>query len=195
MNKSFNLIVVVLCIGIFAACQKDPKQPEMKEENDTEAIETSTEKERIGKATLKDKDGMEVGLAILTGVEEGVKINVVADHLQPGKYGFHIHEKGLCEGPEFETAGGHFNPDDSQHGFEQQDGPHAGDLENLEVKEDGTVNQTLINKHVTLQKDEKTSLFNEAGTSLVLHESEDDYMSQPAGDAGARMACGEISEL
>src|SRR5699024_2249947 len=103
------------------------------------------------------------------------------------------HEKGSCEAPTFESAGGHFNPDDKKHGFDHPDGPHAGDIEKLEVMEDGTVDATFLNDRVTLEKDQANSLFYEEATALVIHAEPDDYYSQPAGDSGNRIACGVIS--
>src|SRR5699024_6073630 len=124
----------------------------------------------------------------------GVHIALDAHHLKPGVHGYHIHEHGLCEPPTFESAGGHFNPTNKQHGFDHPEGPHAGDMENIEVKEDGTVKVTVVNKDVTLKKNEANSLFQKEGTSLMIHAKPDDYVSQPAGDAGDRIVCGVISQ-
>lgn len=151
------------------------------------SAETSTEIEVI----LKNTENVAVGNAILTEKKDGVEIKVKAEHLTPGLHGFHIHENGNCEPPDFESAGGHFNPTNKEHGFKNKLGPHAGDLKNLKVKEDGTVKQTFSNDRVTLKKGAPNSLLQ--GTSLVIHEKEDDYISQPAGDSGDRIACGVIS--
>src|SRR5690606_30992804 len=90
---------------------------------------------------LIDQEGIQVGTALLTEEADGVHIKVDAHHLPEGLHGFHIHEKGICETHDFESAGGHFNPDKKNHGFDDQNGPHAGDMVNLEVHADGTVEQ------------------------------------------------------
>jgi len=143
---------------------------------------------------IVNTEGEKVGLAQLTPVVdgEGVNINLEAWDLTPGIHGFHIHEKGVCEEPDFETAGGHFNPEDREHGFDNPEGPHAGDLPNIEVDEDGKVKDDIVTELVTLQKGQENSIIREGGTSLMIHADPDDYVSQPAGDAGDRVACGVI---
>src|SRR5699024_10205421 len=107
-----------------------------------------------------------VGQAVIKQTKIGVEITVKACHLPPGEHGFHLHKKVRCVAPTFESAGGHFNPDDKKHGFDHPEGPHAGDIENLEVMEDGTVDATFLNDRVTLEKDKANSLFSEEGTAL-----------------------------
>ncbi|MDY0404436.1 superoxide dismutase family protein [Virgibacillus sp. 179-BFC.A HS] len=122
-------------------------------------------------------------------------MTVDATNLPPGLHGFHVHEKGLCEGPSFQSAGGHFNPTSAKHGFDHVDGPHDGDIPNLEVKADGTAHATFINDKLTLEKGKENSLLKEDGTAFIVHAKPDDYYSQPAGDAGERIACGEIESI
>src|SRR5699024_11375760 len=88
---------------------------------------------------------------------------------------FHIHEKGVCDPPDFESAGEHFNPTNAKHGFDHPKGPHAGDLPNLKVEKDGTAKATYVAEMVTLEKDKKNSLIGDDGTSLVIHADADDY--------------------
>src|SRR5699024_7340548 len=85
--------------------------------------------------------------------DNGVQVNVQVTHLEEGSYGIHIHDKGVCEPPSFESAGDHFNPDDRKHGFYNQEGPHKGDMENLKVDEDGEADQMYMNEFVTLKKE------------------------------------------
>lgn len=187
---------VILClILLLSACQKEPKTPEVLDQEEVpEAMETSNELEEEFVVALKDKEGIIRATAILTEDKEGVHMDVKADHLQPGHYGFHIHEKGICEAPDFKTAGGHFNPDEKAHGLKHENGAHAGDLENIIVREDGSIDQSFITDKVTLQKHQKHSIHRKEGTSLIMHEEKDDGVSQPAGDAGARMLCGVITK-
>ena len=141
---------------------------------------------------LQDAEGESKGTAELEDTDEGVRVKVKAEGLSEGKHGFHFHENGVCEAPDFESAGGHFNPEDTDHGMDTEGGPHAGDLPNLEVGEDGTVDDEFIAKNVTLDSEEENSLLNDSGTSLVIHADKDDGTSQPSGDSGERIACGVI---
>ncbi|MDP4549575.1 superoxide dismutase family protein [Alkalihalobacillus macyae] len=143
---------------------------------------------------MMNQDGEEIGTAELMQQDSGTMIQLDASNLPEGTHGFHIHETGSCEAPDFKSAGGHFNPADASHGTMSEDGPHAGDLENLEVSADGTVQKEIMNEKVTLEKGKDNSLLKESGTALVIHASEDDNTSQPSGDAGDRIACGVIAE-
>ena len=114
------------------------------------------------------------------------------NNLTEGTHGFHFHEKGVCEAPDFESAGGHFNPTGASHGLGHEDGPHAGDLPNLEVGPDGTVKEEFFVENLTLKAGEENSLFQDDGTALVIHAEEDDGTTQPSGDSGDRIACGVV---
>jgi superoxide dismutase, Cu-Zn family len=142
-------------------------------------------------AELIDGKANPVGTAQLNQLEEGVQIVVAVSGLPAGKHALHIHETGACE-PPFESAGGHFNPTDAEHGWDSPGGPHAGDLPNIYVGE-GAVQVEYITDRVTLEEGE-TSLFDDDGSALVIHEGQDDYVSEPAGDAGNRLACGVIEK-
>jgi Cu-Zn family superoxide dismutase len=146
------------------------------------------------KATLVDTQGQKVGEATLTETPEGVKIVVQIDKLPPGEHAFHIHEKAACATPDFASAGGHFNPFGKHHGMKNPAGPHAGDLPNITVGADGKAKMEALAKLVTLKEGEKNSLFQPGGTSLVIHAGADDYATDPAGNAGPRIACGGITK-
>jgi Cu-Zn family superoxide dismutase len=142
-------------------------------------------------AELLDAQGYSVATATITQVSKGVKISLDVSSLSPGMHAFHIHGVGSCEPPDFKSAGGHFNPEGKKHGLKNPDGPHAGDMENVEVGPDGTAHVEVMNTRVTLGPG-KNSLFHPGGTALVIHEKADDLTSDPAGNAGARVACGVI---
>ncbi|MED5018657.1 superoxide dismutase family protein [Paenibacillus chibensis] len=144
------------------------------------------------KTTIIDSKGVQVGTAVLTQKKDSVLIHVEAKNLPPGEHGIHFHETGKCDPPDFTTAGAHFNPQGKQHGFKNPKGFHAGDLLNIHVKADGTVDADLESKTVTLQKGAANSLLKEGGTSLMIHEKADDYVTDPSGNSGARIACSVI---
>lgn len=136
--------------------------------------------------------GEKVGQAMLTQTAQGVKVSVEAANLPSGAHGIHFHETGKCEGPDFKTAGAHFNPFGKKHGFLVPEGPHVGDLPNIEVDANGKVKTEFTTRLVTLEKGKPNSLLKAGGAALVIHEKADDYITDPAGDAGNRIACGVI---
>ena len=143
------------------------------------------------KADLLNAKGEAVGTATLTEKSNGVQLDLKVFNLTPGLHGFHIHTVGKCEAPDFKSAGPHFNPEGKQHGWDNPQGHHLGDLQNLNVGPDGKVNVRVLVPGVTLGEG-PNSLFHEGGTSLVIHEKADDGKTDPAGNAGARIACGVI---
>jgi len=141
-------------------------------------------------AVLKDPDGKEVGKVSLTAVPTGVLLDADLTALPPGDHAFHIHETGKCEAPDFKSAGGHFNPEEDKHGLMNPAGPHAGDMPNIHVPESGKLHIEVLNQMVHMSR----GLFDEDGSAIVIHQGPDDYVSDPAGDAGSRIACGVITK-
>lgn len=144
-------------------------------------------------ADLINAQGQKIGMAVLTQTADGVKIEVHVRQLAPGTHAFHIHAVGKCEVPDFKSAGGHFNPAGKQHGKDNPNGAHAGDMLNFEAAADGTAKISTVNASVTLEQG-SNSLFHDGGTSLVIHEKADDYKTDPTGNAGNRIACGLIQK-
>ncbi len=146
-----------------------------------------------GKAALKNAEGKEVGTATFTPAKDGVKVQVQVANLSPGKHGIHVHAVAKCEPPDFKSAGGHFNPTGKKHGLHSPEGAHAGDMPNLTVGKDGKAKATFTAKGATLGEGEG-SLFGPDGTALVIHADPDDEKTDPAGNSGARIACGVIEK-
>jgi superoxide dismutase, Cu-Zn family len=145
------------------------------------------------RAELIDRDGNRTGEVLLTQTpHHGVLLRIEAWGLEPGVHAIHIHEAGRCDAPDFESAGGHFNPTAAGHGALHPQGMHVGDLVNLHVPADGRVVAERHAPRATLEAGAATSLLDGAGTAIVIHAAADDYLSQPAGDAGPRVACGVI---
>jgi Cu-Zn family superoxide dismutase len=145
---------------------------------------------QTAKASLKDQKGAEVGTVDLTQTPAGVMLTLSLKSVPAGERAFHIHAVGKCEAP-FTSAGGHFNPGNHKHGLLVGVG-HAGDMPNLHVPSSGVLVIEILNAAVTLEKGKPNSLFHDGGTSIVIHAGKDDYKSDPAGNAGDRIACGII---
>jgi superoxide dismutase, Cu-Zn family len=144
-------------------------------------------------ADLINGQGDKIGTATFVQTNAGVQIDLNVSQLPPGVLGIHLHAVGKCETPSFASAGGHLNPEMKKHGKNNPEGPHAGDLANIEVGADGKAKASFVNAAVTLA-DGPNSLFHEGGSSLVIHEKADDYKTDPTGNSGARIACGVIQK-
>ncbi len=144
-------------------------------------------------ARILGADGKAVGTAKFTQAGHGVLIELDVHGLKPGPHGVHIHSVGICDAKtKFESAGGHFSPIPKNHGFMDKHGAHAGDMTNQFADASGNLRASILNPNITLRRGER-SLFDKDGSSIVIHAAADDYRSQPAGNAGARVACGVIA--
>lgn len=144
------------------------------------------------RALVDDAAGHRVAVASLTQAGDGtVRVSMHASGLAPGVHGVHIHAVGSCVAPAFTSAGGHFNPESKHHGVANPAGPHAGDLPNMTVDASGNADYEATTRRVTLTAG-PNSLFDADASSLVIHAAPDDNMTDPAGNAGARIACGRI---
>jgi superoxide dismutase, Cu-Zn family len=142
-------------------------------------------------ANLVDGEGRSVGQALLQQTPHGVLLKLDLKNTTPGIHGLHIHDVGRCDRPSFESAGGHFNPSGRQHGFLNPRGPHAGDLPNIEVPTTTQLSVEYLVSDVTVEPGPR-SLLDNNGSTIVIHAGKDDYATEPAGESGDRLACGQI---
>jgi superoxide dismutase, Cu-Zn family len=170
----------LLAAGILSACGGQPRGPE------GQAIQ-----EPSATASLVDSTGARVGVATFSDSAGASRLAVSVTGLKAGRHGMHIHETGACTPPDFKSAGEHFNPGAKQHGTQNPKGPHAGDLPNLVVEEDGSADTTLTIPPGLLTEGPNSMLGPEQH-SLVIHADPDDEKTDPSGNSGARVVCGVI---
>jgi Cu-Zn family superoxide dismutase len=148
----------------------------------------------VAYATFESAAGEPRGTALLWQDPSNlVHVELQLSGLPPGEHGIHFHAVGKCEGgaTAFSTAGAHYNPIGRQHGLNNSAGPHAGDAPNIIVAADGTAKTNFTTDRVTLTAG-STALFDDDGSAIVIHAAPDDQVSQPAGNSGARIACGTV---
>lgn len=139
-------------------------------------------------AVLHPTEGNNVhGMVTFTKVTDGIRIIADVEGLSPGKHGFHIHEYGDCSAPDGTSAGGHFNPEDMPHGAPTDMERHVGDLGNLVADEEGRAHYERTDALISF-----TGTHSIIGLAVIVHAGEDDFFSQPSGNAGPRVACGII---
>lgn len=143
-------------------------------------------------AVVQNGAGEQIGEVRFTQLENGVQVEGSVSGLEPGMHGFHVHEFGECEGPDFTSAGGHYNPGGHPHGAPDSEPTqrHAGDFGNIEAGEDGVAQISFVDSVISLGG----AMNDVIGHALIVHFGEDDLESQPTGDAGGRAGCGIIEK-
>ncbi len=185
MSKK-KFLLVLSTVFVMGACSRQTTSASSQANPNAPAVKTAI-------AEVKDSQGAPVGTAKLQEVPGGVRVMIELKGLPPGTHGAHIHENGKCDSPAFTTAGGHFNPLGKEHGSMNPKGEHVGDLGNVQVGQGGNGTLDAVAKEATLNPSGKTSLLGPNGTAIVIHADPDDLKSNPAGNAGKRIACGVIT--
>ena len=137
---------------------------------------------------LVNSAGQSIGAVRMWETPGGVTFRIGAAGLPHGIHGIHVHSVGRCDPPGFTSAGSHFNPDGRQHGFDNPAGPHRGDMPNVTVSATG-----VLQEAVSLPGTSFASLLDADGAALVIHARADDYVTDPSGNSGDRIACAVIS--
>lgn len=147
----------------------------------------------VGTAQLNYADGNTAGEARLIRHNQSLELVITVAGMAPGRHGLHLHRVGKCLPPDFKSAGGHLNPNGNTHGKNSLNPAHLGDLPNLDVGNSGNASaQLLIDGNASR---DLADIFDQDGTAIVIHAGADDYRSDPAGNAGSRIACGVLRPL
>ena len=169
----------------------DDEEQDDEADHDHQAEDDQGVLHMVAVAEVFSGDGEKLGDVMFNQIEEGVEIHGRLEGLEPGPKGFHVHEHGACDPPDFESAGGHFNPEGHPHGGpdEPADHRHAGDFGNIEFNEEGVAEFAFVDPVITLGAGTNDVV----GQALIVHYEEDDKQTQPTGDAGPRAGCGIIT--
>ena len=188
-HRSALAVSLLLAGTALAACSQKAEEPADNVAEPPAMAEPSAAPQTIA---LNGTDGRPVGTVTLNEDSNGVTIKVDASAIAAGTHGVHLHEKGLCEGPKFESAGAHWNPQSKQHGRDNPMGAHLGDLANFEIDQAGAATTSFTVAGVTMSG-ATNALADADGTSLVVHAKADDYRTDPSGNSGDRVACAVLA--
>lgn len=156
---------------------------------DNDAYSGGTPAASAASAELRDAAGQVVGSATATQSGDSIRIRVEASGLPQGAHGAHVHMTGQCVAPGFDSAGGHWNPTNMQHGKDNPAGMHKGDMPNMLIGTDGsgTLEYTISGARLA---GGDGAMLDADGAAIVIHAGPDDYRTDPSGNSGARIACG-----
>jgi Cu-Zn family superoxide dismutase len=193
MTNRLCFAAAISAAALLSACQQreEPAANETVEAN-APAMANEAAPAAAQSAQLVDANGKAIGQVAISEDANGVTLKVTAAGLPAGTHGVHLHEKGMCEGPKFESAGAHWNPATKQHGRDNPMGAHLGDLANMEAADGAEASSTYLVAGVTVGG-ATNALADADGTSLVVHAKADDYKTDPSGNSGDRIACAVIA--
>ena len=193
MTNRLCFAAAISAAALLSACQQreEPAANETVEAN-APAMANEAAPAAAQSAQLVDADGKAIGQVAISEDANGVSLKVTAAGLPAGTHGVHLHEKGMCEGPKFESAGAHWNPATKQHGRDNPMGAHLGDLANMEAADGAEASSTYLVAGVTVGG-ATNALADADGTSLVVHAKADDYKTDPSGNSGDRIACAVLA--
>jgi superoxide dismutase, Cu-Zn family len=185
-------LVLFLALGAAAECGEGRRESEhsgAKGAEQQHPTDSGTAVTRLS-APMRNAEGKDLGILTLTQSGQGIRVTGRLTGLPPGEHAIHLHTTGRCEAPEFESAGGHWNPTKTPHGTQSPGGPHLGDLPNISVEMDSSVTVDVTTPGGTFRN--QNPLLDADGAAVVIHAKADDYRSQPSGNAGDRIACGPV---
>ncbi|MEM9600931.1 MAG: superoxide dismutase family protein [Pseudomonadota bacterium] len=193
----FRRLMGITILGLASACSAQTDTPETTPQYDAELaimMPPSAPYEADATATLIDRTGSDIGTAYFYQATDGIIMRLAVQGLTPGIHGMHFHAAGTCEDPQdgFMATGGHIMPLGKPHGYRHPEGPHAGNLPNLIVRADGTA-VIELHTHLVTVSGGTAALLDENGSTLIIHENEDDHFTQPIGGAGGRVVCGVVT--
>jgi Cu-Zn family superoxide dismutase len=177
-------MVVAAAVPLAAGCMANEAPP-------AEAGPPPAEQAR---AVLTVDGSTPVGEATFTQLDNGVRVMLRVDGLPPGVHAAHIHTTGTCTPPNYTSAGGHWNPEGHQHGRDNPEGQHMGDMPNIIVGESGAGTLEVTISYARIEGG-PMAMLDEDGAAVMIHAGPDDYHSNPAGNAGPRIACGVIEPV
>ncbi|HLV26716.1 MAG TPA: superoxide dismutase family protein [Gemmatimonadales bacterium] len=187
-----TILSITACAFALTACSTDAGRDMMPDDTTTPGGMTADDAPAgaTASATMMDASGRELGTLALADAATGITLTGTLTGLPPGEHAIHVHTVGACEVP-FTSAGGHWNPTDSEHGTQNPNGPHFGDMLNVTVAADSTVSVQRDTPGGMLEGE--NALLDADGASVVVHAGPDDNVTDPAGNAGDRIACGVIT--
>lgn len=184
-------VVAIATFSIVAAACGSQQPASNQQSEAAEPATNTTAGAAAANAELRTASGEARGQATATQSDEGISVRIAATGMAPGTYAAHVHTTGRCEGPAFESAGSHWNPASRQHGRDNPQGMHKGDLPNLTIAADGngSIEFTIESAAVS---GGTVPLLDADGAAVVIHAKPDDYRTDPSGNAGDRIACGVL---
>jgi len=182
------LTATSLTLGLaLAACSNDAEAPAAQDEPER-AYMAADSAPATAQALLKTADGKDAGSVTATQEDGGIRLAINATGMSAGEHGIHVHMTGKCDGPKFVSAGGHWNPMGAKHGLNNPQGQHSGDMPNLVVASDGSGRMDYL-----LDEAQLDQMLDADGAALVIHAKADDQKTDPSGDSGDRLACGDFT--